>query len=68
MTILFPPVIESRAVAFPFYSAEEGSNYYDIQFPMPSINSVKDIRHIQVSIKYLNTGKPAVNSNYAPDG
>lgn len=69
MTILFPPVIESQGRAFPFNSAENiDSRYYDIQFPMPSINSVQDIKHVQVCIKYQSTGQPAVNSDYAPDG
>lgn len=68
MTVLFPPVLESQALAFPYFSQDDIEHFFEIRFPMPTMTSIQDIKHVQVSLKYANTGEPAVNTNYAPDG
>lgn len=67
MTVLFPPVLETQALAFPYYSDNDIEYYFDIRFPLPATVSKTDIKHLQVSLKYANTGESAVNPKYAPD-
>lgn len=69
MTILFPPVLESQSLAFPYKkkTTGEGDPMFYIQFPLPTMVSYNDIKHVQVSLKYANTGAPAVNSACSQD-
>lgn len=67
MSILFPPVLEAQGLAFPFHGQDAASYSYPVRFQMPIGTEVNDIKHIQVSIKYLTTGESAVNKTYSPD-
>lgn len=67
MTILFPPVLESRAPSFPFYSTNTDSHFLEIRFQMPTVVPRDEIKHLQVSIKSAATGASAVDSSVAPD-
>lgn len=71
MTNLYPPVLDSKAYSIPYQATvPQGvmtKDYYEIIFAMPSMNSVSDIRHIQVVIKYQATNQPAVNTLLSPD-
>lgn len=66
MSLLQPPVLDAQAYAIPYELSADG-NTYDIPFVMPSANSLDDIKHIQVSIKYASTNESAVNENLSPD-
>ena len=76
MTTLFPPVIESRAVAIPFSEPSDVENRnYVIEFFVPEVDGPvattpagSGLKHIQVTLRYKNTGEYAVNANYSPDG
>lgn len=69
MTILFPPVLESQALAFPFSNdPDKGTPFFEIVFPLPGMVNESDIKHLQVSLKYANTGAYAINKNVSPDG
>ena len=52
MATLYPPVLEAKAQAIPYAEHASLENYYNIEFKMPDVNSIEDIGHIQVSIKY----------------
>lgn len=67
MDILFPPVLESQGLGFEFFAQNPYQHAYDIRFDLPLGTSRQDIRHVQVSIKYLNTGEPAVAEGISPD-
>lgn len=68
MPAFYPPVLASKANAIPGVVKEQADGYYlDIEFPMPTINVLGDIGHIQVSIKNQATNEPAVNPNHSPD-
>lgn len=68
MATLYPPVLEAKAQAIPYAEQASLENYYNIEFKMPDVNSIEDIGHIQVSIKYQSTNESAVNRNRSPDG
>lgn len=68
MAILYPPILEAKALAIPYLQVATLENRYEIPFKMPDVNSVEDIGHIQVSIKYQSTNEAAVNNDYSPDG
>lgn len=68
MPSLYPPVLETKARAIPSVTKEQNSGYYfDIEFQMPTMNSLNDIGHIQVSIKNQATNEAAVNPANSPD-
>lgn len=71
MLAFFPPVLTSKGNAIPGVDSKQADGYYlDIEFPMPSrnlINNLKDIGHVQVSIKNQSTNEPAVNPEHSPD-
>lgn len=67
MPAFYPPVLEAKARAIPFISNPENTDFFQIEFEMPSINVLTDIGHIQVSIKYQSTNESAVNPQYSPD-
>ena len=67
MPSFYPPVLENKARAIPFIPSPASTDFYEIEFAMPSINVVTDIGHIQVSIKYQSTNESAVNPDYSPD-
>lgn len=67
MPSFYPPVLEAKARAIPFISTPKETDYFQIEFEMPSINVLTDIGHIQVSIKYQSTNESAVNPQYSPD-
>ena len=69
MTVLFPPVLENQAPAFKYYpSAEAAEASFEIRFLLPSMVAYNDVGHLQVSLKYANTGDSAVNNEISPDG
>lgn len=70
MTVLFPPVLDAVGPAFEFKGGASavGGEEFAIHFVLPTMVPEKDIKHIQVSIKYANTGDPAVNTDRSPDG
>lgn len=67
MDVLFPPVLESQGLAFPYAGQDVTSKRYEIRFPLPLGTSPESIGHAQVSIKDLNTGVPAVSKAVSPD-
>lgn len=67
MDILFPPVLESQGLAFPYVTENAVSQYYEIRFALPLGTDPNGIGHVQVSIKDLNTGAPAVAGSKSPD-
>lgn len=67
MDILFPPVLESQGLAFPYVTENTISQYYEIRFALPLGTDPDGIGHVQVSIKDLNTGAPAVAGSKSPD-
>lgn len=71
MTTLFPPILENQRQSIwhlgPELAASEG--FFFINFQMPIINDQSsDIQHIQISIKYKNTNRPALMTSCMPDG
>lgn len=67
MPTFYPPVLESKARAIPFISFPSDTDFFQIEFQMPSINVLTDINHIQVAIKYQATNESAVSKDYSPD-
>lgn len=67
MDVLFPPVLESQGLGFDYVSQNVDQKRYDIRFALPLGTSPESIGHVQVSIKDLNTGSPAVSSVLSPD-
>lgn len=68
MTNLYPPVLETKAQAIPYLENPLGTDFYRIIFKMPDINTLTDIGHIQISIKYKDNNESAVHPDYSPDG
>lgn len=70
MTNLFPPVLDARGLAFPFYptGAIDATYRLDIIFTLPNLMSITDVGHFQVSIKYKSTGRSALSNDWAPEG
>lgn len=63
MQNIFPPVLESRHEAI-WYS----DTMFSIKFLMPAINGDRrNTPHLQLSIRYKNTNRSAVNSDKSPD-
>lgn len=67
MDILFPPVLESQGLGFPFIQNDQHNSQYEIRFALPIGTNPDAIRHVQVSIKDLNTGVSAVSEILSPD-
>ena len=67
MIAFYPPVLESKFRAIPFLSIPKDTDFFDIEFTMPSMNVLEDIGHIQVALKYQSTNENAVNRKYSPD-
>lgn len=66
MTVLYPPVLESQARSIP-YAPEGELHFYEIEFQLPVMVSVENIKHVQVSLKVQATNENAVNPNSSPD-
>lgn len=69
MISIFPPVLEGRRESI-WFEAEGNmaEKRFDIVFNMPQANAGSAaIRHLQLSIKYKNSVRPAVNTDYSPD-
>lgn len=67
MTTLFPPILENQRESIWFYGPAE-KHEFGLRFQMPTINDQsQDIKHVQISLKYKSTNRPAVNTLYSPD-
>lgn len=67
MPTLYPPVLESKALAIQYFASPTSTDFYDIRFKLPSANTRSELKHVQVSIKYKATGESAVNNAVSPD-
>lgn len=65
MTILYPPVLQSRGKSIPAYV--DGMATVDLYFSLPLSITRNDIKHIQVVLKYYDNGLSATNPLYSPD-
>lgn len=67
MPTLYPPVLESKALAIQYFASPTSTDFYEIRFKLPSANTRSELKHVQVSIKYKSTGESAVNNAVSPD-
>lgn len=58
---LYPPIVES---SLPAFSAREGCNFY---YKISDFNSEEDIRNVQISIVYQDSGRNALNTSLYPN-
>lgn len=69
MIAIFPPVLEGRRESI-WFEAEGNmaEKSFEIMFNMPQANAGSAaIRHLQLSIRYKNSVRPAVNTSMSPD-
>lgn len=71
---IFPPVLPSVNYSFEyhsssFYMGPSGANDYfmTILFEMPSMTVTSEIKHVQVSLRYLDTNVCAIKEGCSPD-
>lgn len=69
MTSIFPPVLESRHESIWYRpTGDMTQEFLVIQFLMPTLNTVaSDLRHLQLSLRYKNNNRCAIQSSKTPD-